>query len=230
MSIPSYAVNYNTACTNLCLIGRKYDTDKTPWRDNSSDIRHAHPYTIFYDTLFKNVKDEEIVYCEMGILHGSSLRMFAEYFKNAKLIGLEYSRGFIDAFISSNNNERIIIDFMNINDETSIRHSLEKCPPIDILIEDTTHVFEDQIRAIKEATPFLNEGGILIIEDVFLKEDENRYYEALKDILNEYKNYYFVTLDHKNKISTGWNNDKLLILHKKGNSKFDSSPERTLII
>ena len=229
MSIPSFKVNYNNLRTELCELGRKYDTDKTPWRNNTSDSRHAHPYTIFYDNLFKNVKDEELVYCEMGILHGSSLRMFAEHLKNAKLIGLEYNQNYIDTFNSSNTDQRITIDFMNIKDEESIYNSLKKCPPIDILIEDTTHEFEDQIRAIKKATPILNEGGILIIEDIFLKENEAKYYDALKDILTEYKNYYFVTLDHKNKISTGWNNDKLLILHKKGTSKFDYFPNVTLI-
>jgi len=49
-------INYKSNSCELCEIGKKYDTDKSSQRNNITDIRHSHPYTLFYDTLFKKKK------------------------------------------------------------------------------------------------------------------------------------------------------------------------------
>ena len=86
----------------------------------------------------------------------------------------------------------------------------------DIIIEDTTHQFEDQIRVIENIYQYLKPGGILIIEDIFKSYNENDYINRLNPILEHFQDYYFLELDHINKNSTGWDNDKLFILIKSG--------------
>ena len=54
----SLKINYINNSSELCEIGKKYDTDKSSQRNNVTDHRHCHPYTLFYDGLFKNKKDK----------------------------------------------------------------------------------------------------------------------------------------------------------------------------
>ena len=48
-----FKINYHNYSTELCEIGKKYDTDKSSQRKYITYLRHCHPYTIFYDNLFK---------------------------------------------------------------------------------------------------------------------------------------------------------------------------------
>jgi predicted O-methyltransferase YrrM len=212
----SLQINYEDKKTELCEIGKKYDTDKSSQRSNVTNSRHCHPYTIFYDSLFKDIKHKSLNIAELGILEGSSLRMWQEYFTNANIYGFEYNKQFINNFKSKFNNDRICLTEIDVTSNNSIINSFANMNvKYDIIIEDTTHQFNDQIRVIKNIYPYLKEGGILIIEDIFKSYNENNYIDNLKHILCEFKDYYFVTLDHVNRCSTGWDNDKLFILIKK---------------
>ena len=83
--ISSFNIDYKNVSTDLCAIGSKYDTDKSSLRKNITTIRHCHPYTVFYNSLFKNQRNDNLNIAEIGILNGSSLRMWSEYFKNSKI-------------------------------------------------------------------------------------------------------------------------------------------------
>lgn len=91
-------INYKSISTELCQLGQKYDTDKSSQRNNVSDIRHCHPYTIFYDGLFRNKKCDALNIAELGILDGASLLMWKEYFTNAQIHGFEYNNDLIHNF------------------------------------------------------------------------------------------------------------------------------------
>ncbi len=54
-------VNYKSSSSELCEIGKKYDTDKSSQRNNITNLRHFHPYTLFYDDLFKNSRIRHII-------------------------------------------------------------------------------------------------------------------------------------------------------------------------
>ena len=88
-------INYKSNSSELCEIGKKYDTDKSSQRNNITDIRHCHPYTLFYDGLFKNKKNETLKIAELGILNGESLLMWKEYFTNAEIYGFDCNNNLI---------------------------------------------------------------------------------------------------------------------------------------
>lgn len=211
----SLKLNYKNNSSELCEIGKKYDTDKSSQRSNVTNSRHCHPYTLFYDGLFKNKKNDDLSIAELGILDGASLLMWKEYFSNANIYGFEYNNDLINNFKQKFNNDRVVLSNINVNNKDSIVHAFSKLDvTYDIIIEDTTHQFEDQIRVIENVYPYLKEGGILIIEDIFKSYNENDYIKRLQPVLKYFQDYYFVELDHVNKNSTGWNNDKLFILVK----------------
>jgi len=224
-------INYKNNSSLLCEIGKKYDTDKSSQRNNVSNSRHCHPYTLFYDGLFKNKKNEKLRIAEIGILDGASILMWKEYFENAEIYGFEYDQNFINNFKNNYNNDRITLIDIDVRSEESIKRSFgELNLQYDIIIEDTTHQFEDQVRFIENTYQYLKPGGILIIENIFKHYDEKIYINRLSHILPHFQNYYFIELDHNNRNSTGWNNDKLFVLIKGGHVPiFKNTNKLTLI-
>jgi predicted O-methyltransferase YrrM len=224
-------INYKSNSSELCEIGKKYDTDKSSQRNNVTDCRHCHPYTIFYDGIFKNKKDEPLKIAELGILDGASLLMWKEYFANAEIYGFEYNNNLINNFKQNFNNDRITLSNIDVTQKDSIVKEFSELNILyDIIIEDTTHEFEDQIRVIENTYQYLKPGGILIIEDIFKSYNENDYINRLTPILKEFQDYYFIELDHINRESTGWDNDKLFVLIKGGDEPiFKNNNKLTLI-
>jgi len=226
----SLNIDYKNMACELCFIGAKYDTDKSSQRKNTSDTRHCHPYTLFYNSLFKQQKTQELKIAEIGILNGSSLLMWKEYFNKSKIYGFEYDVNLINNFKKKYNNNNIILSEINVKDDASIYNSFtNRNETFDIIIDDSTHEFEDQIKVIKNVHSFLKPGGILIIEDIYKTRNENDYINELGDLLNKFQEYYFVSLNHRRLVSTGWNNDKLFVLVKKGDKIFNNEKKMTII-
>jgi len=213
-----FKINYRSNSCELCGIGKKYDTDKSSQRNEVTDKRHCHAYTLFYHALFKNKKHNPLIIAELGILYGSSLLMWKEYFANSEIYGFEYDVSRINSFKQFFNNDRVTLSNIDVTNKDSIVKAFSELNILyDIIIEDTTHDFEDQIRVIENTYQYLKPGGILIIEDIFKSRNENDYIDRLTPILKEFQDYYFVELDHINRNSTGWDNDKLFVLIKGGN-------------
>jgi len=227
----SFNINYNRCSSQLCEIGKKYDTDKSSQRLNVTNKRHCHPYTLFYDGLFRHKKDCELNIAELGILNGASLLMWREYFSNSHIYGFEYNQELINSFRRSFDNERITLSNIDVTNKDSILNAFNSMNvSYDIIIEDTTHQVEDQLRVIHNAHKYLKPGGVLIIEDIFRHVDEKKYIKSLNSVLNYFQNYYFISLDHVNRNSEGWDNDKLLVLVKGGGEPIFKNTNKITII
>jgi len=107
---------------------------------------------------------------------------------------------------------------LDVENKTDIKNLFEKNNIFyDLIIDDTSHLFNHQINIIEETHKFLNKDGFLIIEDIFVKKKnyrENLYYEKLKHLKNEFSEIFFCECDHKYNYSGFWNNSKLLIFKK----------------
>ncbi len=225
------SIDYKNNSSELCEIGRKYDTDKSSQRNNVTNIRHCHPYTLFYDSLFRNHREKNLKIAELGILDGASLLMWREYFTNSEIYGFEYNSDLINIFRKKFDNNRITLSNIDVTNKNSILNAFSETNILyDIIIEDTTHQFEDQIRVIENTYKYLKPGGIMIIEDIYKSYDEKKYIKRLGPILHNFQNYYFIELDHINRNSHGWNNDKLFILVKRGSEPIFKNTNKITII
>ena len=204
----SITIDSTNSTTDLCLLGVKYPTDKSPY--NTDANLHKHAYTSIYNLLFSNIRYKDIKLGELGILDNNSMLSWREFFPNAKLYGFEW----FDARLDKAKNDNIDCTYikMNVKDVNSISEGLSVAGKFDILIEDSTHLFEDQIKFINEAYKHLNTGGILIIEDIFINANEEDYCNAINP--DYFSSATFINANHNLKNSLGWNNDKLLVLHK----------------
>ena len=55
---------------------------------------------------------------------------------------------------------------------------------------------------------------MLIIEDIFINANEEDYDIAINHISEYFSSATFIYANHNLKNSLGWNNDKLLVLHR----------------
>lgn len=211
MQINSISIDSTNSITDLCLLGVKYPTDKSPYNNDKS--LHKHAYTSIYNLLFSNIRYESIYLGEVGILDNHSMLCWREFFPNAKLFGFEW----FDSRLEKAINDGIDCTYikMDVTNPSSIEKGLTNVNnQFDILIDDSTHVFEDQIKFINVAYKYVKPGGFLIIEDIFINADEKEYAEQLKHISKYFSSATFIFANHDLKHSPGWNNDKLLVLHR----------------
>ncbi len=227
----SFHIDYKNSCSELCLLGAKYDTDKSSQRKNVTDTRHCHPYTLFYNSIFRDQKEADLAIAEVGIAYGASLLMWREYFKNATIYGFEYNTDLINSFKTQFNNDRIELAEINVWDQASIVNAFQSVGmQYDLIIDDSTHQLEDQIRVIENVHQYLKPGGMLIIEDIFKRYQEQDYITRLQPVLDKFQDFYFVTMDHVNRNSTGWDNDKLFVLVKAGAEPIFKNRKKVTII
>lgn len=210
MRIEKLVIDSTESVTDLCRLGVKHPTDKSPYNESSS--LHKHPYTAVYNLLFSYLRYNPIVLGEVGILDNMSMKCWREYFPNATLYGYEYSEMLLQKAMSDRLSNAVYSK-MDVKDVTSIQSGLQSMM-FDILIEDSTHEFGDQIRFANIAYKYVKPGGFLIIEDIFRNESEQKYVEALSGISKYFSSMTFIVTEHKLKHSPGWDNDKLLVLNR----------------
>ena len=140
--------------TELCKIAHKYGTDKCP------QIKHS--FTPFYYSFLKDKNIKTVL--ELGIGEGGSLRMWKEFFPNAKIYGVDNQEA---RLITEDGIETFLCDGTN---EKEVLEVLQKIgTDIDLFIDDGSHIAKDQIRACKLWKPLLK-NTIYIIEDVTLPD------------------------------------------------------------
>lgn len=209
MKINKLIIDSSDSKTDLCELGVKFPTDKSPYVKHDG---HRHPYTAVYDLLFMSLRYKKIKLGEGGIAENMSMKCWREYFPYAELHGFEYNQTYLNKAINDNL-DNTKYHFMNVNDQESIIKALENSGgQFDILIDDMIHQLPQNVLFAKTAYKFIKPGGYLIVEDIFRDFDENEYSEKLNDISHFFSSMTFIVTDHKNRHSPNWNNDKLLVL------------------
>lgn len=141
---------YFRSLQELNAIGRKTGTDKN---------EQFHDYLKKYEFFLRHYRDEEIVLMELGVLDGASLKMWEEYFERAKIVGVDISEKCRE--LEQGSIEIIVGDLQ----ETDFIESLKRCTP-SIIVDDASHMWSHQIKALSILFPCLPSGGIYILEDL----------------------------------------------------------------
>jgi len=203
-------IDSTDSCTELCRLGRMTGTDKSPY----NLIAHRHPYTAVYSMLFGPLKNKPLRFAEIGVAGGASARLWDAYFTNEDAAIEMFDRD--ENFLSHADgitSDRVRCTLMDVLKDGDIASSLKRQQnEYDVIIDDSTHSLDDQIRIVKEAFPLLKSGGILVVEDIFRAEKEEKYTEQLGSVVEQCSAAYFVFCEHVARWSPGWDNDKLLVL------------------
>jgi hypothetical protein len=152
--------------TDLCNIGGKHNTDKSPFAQNSVCCKHRKGYTAVYSMILAQYDSIPFNFAEIGIEQGSSLLMWSEKYPLANINAFEY----YDEKIQVCNNlnlPNVKIYKTDVSDPKTLNESFAKSNTIfDIVIDDSSHVIEHENIIIENVHKYIKQGGILIIEDI----------------------------------------------------------------
>jgi len=126
--------------------------------EGSGDKGTAHSYIDnYYHYKFDEIRFNKLNILEIGVSTGLSLEMWSEYFPNSYIIGVELKK-----INYRPSNDRIKL----ITGDGTDSKTFQNIKNLDIVIDDGSHVFTDQIFSYAILFDKLNKGGIYIIEDV----------------------------------------------------------------
>lgn len=169
----------------------KYGSDKGSLVGSSEVYPHPpHNYTKVYSWIFSQLKDKELIIFECGLgtnnpniisnmsvsgKPGASLRVWRDFFPNAKIYGADIDKDILFA------EPRIVTDYMDQTSSKSVRgfwevHGIKP----NIIIDDGLHEYDAGKCLYENSIDRLLDGGVYIIEDV-KPEDLNRYKEYFRD-------------------------------------------------
>jgi 23S rRNA U2552 (ribose-2'-O)-methylase RlmE/FtsJ len=152
-----------------------YNNESLRSPDNGGDKGTAHSYIKTYDSIFKQYQDKDINILEIGIYEGQSLALWEKYFTpNSKIYGVDINK---NCKQYEKNNIYVLIG--DATDGTFIDNTFKDIK-FDIIIDDGSHIREDQLISFKILfSKYLNEGGTYIIEDINSLDNHQSDFENL---------------------------------------------------
>jgi len=133
-----------------------------------NDKNGTHSYGESYDRLFAPFKNGCNL-LEIGIAMGDSIKLWNEYFTNSTIYGCDLSIIFTPTEAKSGNTIKC---FAANGTTPEILPHLDGLK-FDIIIDDGSHMENDQVATFNLLKDLMNPGGIYIIEDI-LALDHNR--------------------------------------------------------
>jgi len=148
--------------------------------------RYPHYFEI-YDKHFSKFRNLDMCMVELGIGYGGCLQIWKNYFgPKAKIYGA-------DNALQSFPEDQIELIYCRADQRESMAELRQKLPPIDILLDDCSHISSHQIIAFEELFPHLKDYGIYMVEDVYTSyaepyeggyKKEGSFIEYIKNLID----------------------------------------------
>jgi hypothetical protein len=166
--IPGYSTHGETAWLSPLINwnnipGKSLNDIYKKWSyiDGHGDKGTAHTYIPEYERLLSPYRYKKPNFLEIGVAYGESLEMWYEYFQGVKIHGIDIWDKEIGPYLKDKR--------FNINIVDATKKEVLNCledTTFDIIIDDGSHRFEDQVATFNILKDKMNAGGIFIIEDV----------------------------------------------------------------
>jgi hypothetical protein len=148
----------------LTILADKYGCDK-------GSIKHN--YTKIYNDYFYHIRNDEFKMLEIGFGEGASVNMWLDYFKNITLYCVDIVKELPEdkenlKFISADQSSTKQMSNIFKNNHEDFK----------IIIDDGSHVAEDQQYTFGYLFEYLESGGLYIIEDLNCKRRSNKKFEV----------------------------------------------------
>jgi len=167
--------------------------------DNSrTDKNTVHSYLELYQNLLlakketaQNVLEIGIGDGGQGITNGGSIKLWHDYFVNAKVYALDI-QDINTVWNGLKNNDRIILHTSvdAYSKEFVQSEFLNKEIKFDMMLDDGPHTLESMKSFITLYSPLLADNGILIIEDIQDPKWINELYKVVPDNLKQFVSAY----------------------------------------
>ena len=140
----------------LTKLANKYGTDK-------GTGHLSHGFTEFYYDYFKKYESPTIL--TFGVLSGATERMLNDFYdKDCQIYCVDIENlGYL-----FEGDDNIHFFKANLSDEDEIKNLANAINGIDfdIIIDDASHHWEDQMLCLKYFSPYLKDNGVYVLEDL----------------------------------------------------------------
>lgn len=164
---------------DLTVLADKYGSDK-------GSIKHN--YTKAYNKYFNSIRDKDIKLFEIGFAKGASAKMWLSYFKNSDVYFIDILKEIPKEFEKYDNFHFATVDQTDLESLHNFVALDERS--FDIIIDDGSHVPEDEMFTLGYLFSYLSPGGLYIIEDLNCKRNHNKSFSIkerkMVDVLKEY--------------------------------------------
>jgi hypothetical protein len=158
---------------------------------NQLDIfsRKWFPYFSVYDRHFNKFVSQSPYVLEIGIENGGSLKLWYEFFENARVYGIDNN----SAVNQLKFNFPVNITVGDQGDDSFWQSYLNNSPGFDVIIDDGGHTMHQQLTSLLHLFPKLNDKGVYLIEDThtsYWKEygggfrEQNSIIEIIKSLVD----------------------------------------------
>lgn len=128
--------------------------------DTGTDKTTSHAYGPLYSQVFAPLRERAKRVLEIGVYSGASVLAMADFFQNAKVMGIDIT---LDNIKFAKDHPRVSFRLLD--------GTRPDTPRIlggtwDIILDDASHRYEDQLNSFEIFAPFMRQGGVYIIEDI----------------------------------------------------------------
>lgn len=135
-----------------------------------NDKNGTHTYLETYDKLFEPFRRGSSI-MEIGLAMGDSLKLWDAYFENSIIVGVDIS---------------IVFEPIKYKNQVQIfcADATKELPitgEFDIIIDDGSHMEDDQVKTFLMLKSKMRKNGLYIIEDILSIDTNRKRFEALHD-------------------------------------------------
>jgi tetratricopeptide (TPR) repeat protein len=127
--------------------------------DKSSSVHPAWDYLRHYERVIRRFKESPINLIEIGVLNGSSLKVWNEFLDNATIVGID-----INPRCAASAGGRVKVEIGSVEDPSFLQRVTAQYPP-SVVIDDGSHLPEHIVYTFEKLFPALLPGGVYIVED-----------------------------------------------------------------
>ena len=161
-------------------------------------------YSHLYSIMFDHLKDQKMNVLEVGIgtmtpnvlssmkgymsdeyKPGASLRAWRDYFPNSMIYGVDVQK---DTQFTEERIQTCLADSTSSEKVNELMRGLNL--QFDIIIDDGWHLDEAQRSTLRNFFPYLKEGGIYIIEDIYPGSNLSKTPFEIRDIVGPYEHFF----------------------------------------
>jgi capsular polysaccharide biosynthesis protein len=137
---------------SLDALGLKHGTDKSS---------RGHGFLASYEYFFREFRDDAFNLLEIGGLNGASLRMWEEYFPNARIICID-----TNPKVAAHASGRITVEIGSAGDKDYLAAFRKTHRRARIVIDDGSHRWDHQRIALRGLFGMVEPGGFYVVEDI----------------------------------------------------------------
>jgi cephalosporin hydroxylase len=156
----------------LAEISKEFKLYDPPCYCDKEYSRHSY-LSGKYDEILLPYKDLPVYLLEIGVYNGGSLVLWHKYFSKATIHALELVDRRCEEAKNLDRVEFIVQDAYFPSTYNSIPDKY-----YDIIIEDGSHFIDHQVGVVKNYASKVNDGGVLIVEDIHGEDNLFRCYKA----------------------------------------------------